>query len=204
MALKRKDIRAILSDESLADEEKIAKIVAGHIETVDGLNDTIASLKGENERLQGIQKELDELKAKNADASSWEAKYNDEHNAFEAYKAERAKDATKAQRTDGYKAILKDAGISDSLVDLVVAASGDIIDGIELDDDGNVKGAEDLKSKVQSTYAKYVTTEKKNGARTQTPPSNAGKKLTKEEIYKIKDATERQKAIEENHELFGY
>jgi len=28
--------------------------------------------------------------------------------------------------------------------------------------------------------------------------------MTKEEILKIKDRAERQKAISENHELFGY
>lgn len=204
MALKRKDIRAIIGDASLSDEEKISKIVAGHIETVDGLNDTITSLKGENDKLKAAQEELDALKAKNADDSNWEEKYNTEHKAFEDYKAAQAKDATRAQRTDGFKAILKDAGISDSLVKLVVAASGDIIDSIELDDDGNVKDADRIKSKIQTNYAEFVTAEKKSGARTQTPPANSGRKMTKDEIFKIRDAAERQKAIAENHELFGF
>lgn len=204
MALKRKDIRAIIGDESLSDEEKCAKIIAGHIETVDGLNDTITSLKTENEKLKESQQGFDDLKAKIEEGSKWEEKYKSEHKAFEEYKTSAAKAASKNQRTSAYKAILQEIGISDTLTDLVTAASSELIDGIELDDDGKIKDSDTLKGKVKDTFSKYISEPKTHGADTKTPPKNTGKKMTKEEIFKIKDSTERQKAIAENHELFGF
>ena len=36
------------------------------------------------------------------------------------------------------------------------------------------------------------------------PPGGEPGKMTKKEIMEIKDAGERQKAIAENHELFGF
>lgn len=204
MALKRKDIRAIIGDESLSDEEKCAKIIAGHIETVDGLNDTITSLKTENEKLRESQQGFDDLKAKSEEGSKWEEKYKSEHKAFEAFKADQEKAASRGKRVEAYKTVLKESGISESLMDLVTAASGELIDGIELDDDGKIKDSDTLKGKVKDTFSKYISEPETHGADTKTPPKNTGKKMTKEEIFKIKDSTERQKAIAENHELFGF
>lgn len=204
MAFKRKDIRAILEDESLSVEERTARLVGLHMETVDALNDQIASLKGDADKLKDAQTELSDLKAKQDESGKWEEKYKTEHAEFTAFKKAQESAATKEAKTKAYKSILKDAGISESLIDLVTAASGELIDSIELDEKQTAKDAAKLKSTVREKYADYVSKEDTSGADTQVPPNNSGKKLTKEEIFKIKDSSARQKAIAENHEIFGF
>lgn len=204
MAFKRKDIRAILENESLSIEERTARLVGLHMETVDALNDKIVSLQNDAEKLKDVQTKLNDLEAKQGENSKWEEKYKTEHAAFDAYKKQQASAATKATKTAVYKDILKNTGITESLVDLITAASADDIDAIELDDKNAAKDAVKIQETVKAKYANYIAKGGTAGAGTQTPPENSGKKLTKEEIMKIKDATARQKAIAENHEIFGF
>ena len=72
--------------------------------------------------------------------------------------------------------------------------------------DGNgFKDVEKIKKDASEEWADFITTTTQKGADTTTPPANTGGgKMTKEEIFKIKDASERQKAIADNHELFGF
>jgi hypothetical protein len=64
MAFKRKDIRAILEDESLSVEERTARLVGLHMETVDALNDKIVSLQSDADKLKDAQTKLSDLEAK--------------------------------------------------------------------------------------------------------------------------------------------
>ena len=75
---------------------------------------------------------------------------------------------------------------------------------IELDEDGKIKDADKIVNSIKEDWSEFIVTETTKGADTETPPNNTGGKMTKEEIMKIKDSNERQKAISENHELFGY
>lgn len=203
MALKRKDVYALFNDTDTPIEERVAKVMAMHIETVDGLKDEIASLKADAEKLKDVQTKLSELEAQQDKNKDWEAKYKAEHTAFESYKTEQTKAKDHAAKLEAYKPILKEAGISDSIAKLVIAASGDIVDGITLED-GNIKDKDALTKTVKEKFAEYISNPDTKGAHTQNPPDNSGGKKTKEEIMKIKDSVERQKAIAENHELFGF
>lgn len=203
MALKRKDVRALFEDTDTSTEEKVAKLMAMHIETVDGLKDEIAALKADSEKLKDTQQKLSELEAQQDKSKGWEDKYKAEHTAFESYKAEQTKEKDKAAKLEAYKPILKEAGISDSIAKLIIAASDDIVDGIQIED-GNVKDKESVTKTVKERFADYIGMSGTKGAKTQTPPGNSGGKMTKEEIMKIKDTADRQKAIAENHELFGF
>lgn len=204
MAFKRKDIKAILEDESLSVEEQTARLIGLHMETVDALNDQITSLNSDANRLKETQKKLSDLEAKQDADSKWEDKYKAEHAEFTAYKKAQESAAAKNAKTKVYKGILKDTGISEKLIDLVTAASGEEIESMELDEKGAAKDSDKIKAAIKTKYAAYVSKESTNGSDTQTPPENSGKKMTKEEIYKIKDSNARQKAIAENHELFGF
>ena len=80
----------------------------------------------------------------------------------------------------------------------------EIIDGIVIKD-GKVEKADELKKLIDTDYADYISKSNTEGTHTTTPPSNGGAgKLTKEEILAIKDTSARQKAINENHDLFGF
>ena len=199
MALTRKMLKAMSIE-----DEKIEQIIEAHTETVTGLKDEISGLKADAEKLEGVQKELDALKAnveKDADKNPWKVKYDALKEEFESYKAEETAKATKAQKEEAYKAILKECGVADKRIAAVTRVAD--IDSIELDKDGKIKDVDKLKESIKEEWADFIPTEQTKGAETSTPPANNGGKKTKEEILAIKDTTERQKAMAENHELFG-
>ena len=78
------------------------------------------------------------------------------------------------------------------------------ISGFEMGDDGKFKDSDKILENIKSEWADFIATKETHGADTATPPANnGGGKLSKADIMKIKDTSERQKAIADNHELFG-
>ena len=172
---------------------------------MDGLKDQIATLKGDAEKLPAVQKELDELKAaaEKDGKSSWKVKYEGVKEEFEAYKAEQAQKQTVAAKEAAYKTLLEQAGVSAKRIPAILRVTD--LDGIELDDTGAIKEADKATASIKEEWADFIQTTQTVGANTATPPVNNGGKSykTKDEIYAIKDAAERQQAILDNHELFG-
>ena len=128
---------------------------------------------------------------------------------FDNYKADVAAKETKAAKEAAYRAILKDANLSEKGIEKAVKYAD--WNKIELGEDGKLKGANDHIKAVREEWAEYVTTTTTTGAKTSTPPvNNGGAKLTKAEIY-AKDehgryklsTAERQKALAENPELLN-
>lgn len=100
--------------------------------------------------------------------------------------------------------MLEDSGVSSKVIGLVLKASKETIDNLKIGADGKFENATEVEKGIKEAYADYITTEKTHGANVSNPPGGEPGKMTKEEIMEIKDAGERQKAIAENHELFGY
>ena len=126
--------------------------------------------------------------------------------SFDDYKAEVTEKETKAAKEAAYRAILKDANLSEKGIEKAVKYAE--WDKIELEADGKIKGASDHIKAVKEEWAEYVTTTTTTGAKTSTPPANTGgAKLTKADIYKKDDygryvlsSAERQQALIENHQ----
>ena len=195
------------------EEEKIDQIIEAHTETTDALKadrdkyrDELSELKESNKEnaqtLKAVQKELEEANKKLSDAEEYKEKYEKEHKAFDDFKAEVATEKVKASKGAAYKALLKKAGVADKYIDDVLKVT--VIDDIELDDKGEVKDADKTEETIKDKFSAFIEKKSVAGANTENPPANTGGKMTKEEIMKIKDRNERQKAIEENHELFGF
>ena len=174
---------------------------------MDSLKADRDSYKEDAEKLKDVQKELDDLKAKGDDG--WKEKYDNMKGEFDKYKAEVTEKETKAAKEAAYRAILKDANLSEKGIEKAVKYAE--WDKIELGSDGKVKGANDHIKAVRDEWAEYVTTTTTTGAKTSTPPANTGgAKLTKAEIYardehgryKLSTAG-RQKALAENPELLN-
>jgi tetratricopeptide (TPR) repeat protein len=122
---------------------------------------------------------------------------------FEEFKAETERKAVRSAKETAYKEILKDAGVAEKHWAKILKYSD--VDGVELDDKGKITTAKDILKEIKEEWADHIEKIDKQGANTATPPANnGGNKMTKEEIMKIKDTNARQKAISENHELFGY
>lgn len=190
MALTRKMLKAMGIE-----DEKIDQIIDAHTETVDGLK----AYKADAEKLADVEKELETLKAKGD--GGLKQKYEDLKAEYEKYKTEveNAK-ALEAKKT-AYKELIKDAGLSEKGSEKALKYAD--WEKIELDSDGKIKDAKDHLKELKEEWAEYVVKEGEKGAETATPPENNGSKMTKEEILKIKDTTARQRAMVENHELFG-
>ena len=101
-------------------------------------------------------KDSDEYKALKAD--------------FDKYKAEVTEKETKAAKEVAYRAILKDANLSEKGIEKAVKYAD--WDKIELDADGKLKGANDHIKDAREEWAEYVTTTTTTGAKTSTPPAN--------------------------------
>ena len=202
MALSRK----LLKGMGLTDEQ-VDTIIEAHTDTVDGLKADVSKYKTDAEKLSDVQKELDELKAKGDDG--WKEKYDNLKGEFDKYKTDVQEKETHNKKVEAYRAILKDANLSEKGIEKAVKYAD--WDKIELDSDGKVKGANDHIKAVREEWAEYVTTTTTTGAKTSTPPANnGGAKLTKAEIYardehgRYKMSTaERQKALAENPELLN-
>ena len=198
MAFTRKMLKAMGIE-----EEKIDQIIDAHSETVDALKADRDAYKEDAAKLAAVQKELDELKAKGDDG--YKAKYEAEKAAHDALKADIAAKETKKAKTDAYRELLKGANIDEKRIATILRAEAPTIDKIELDADGKIKNAEQYTQSIKSDWADFIVTQSAKGANTATPPANGGaaSTKTKEDILKIKDAGERQKAIAENPTLFG-
>lgn len=198
MAFTRKMLKAMGIE-----EEKIDQIIDAHSETVDALKADRDAYKEDAAKLAAVQKELDALKAKGDDG--YKAKYEAEKAAHDALKADIAAKETKKAKTDAYRELLKGANIDEKRIATILRAEAPTIDKIELDADGKIKNAEQYTESIKSDWADFIVTQSAKGTNTATPPANGGaaSTKTKEDILKIKDAGERQKAIAENPTLFG-
>ena len=185
------------------EEDKIEQIIDAHSETVDALKAERDAYKEDAGKLAAVQKELDELKAKGDDG--YKAKYEAEKAAHDALKADIAAKETKKAKTDAYRELLKGANIDEKRIATILRAEAPTIDKIELDADGKIKNAEQYTESIKSDWADFIVTQSAKGTNTATPPAHGGTATTKtkEDILKIKDAGERQKAIAENPTLFG-
>ena len=190
--------RAFLKSMTLTDEQ-ISAIIEEHSATVTGLKGEIIKYKEDAEKVPGLQKKLEDY-----EQDDWKGKYEKEHAGFESFKAEQDKKASYSAKVAAYKKMLEESGVSSKVINLALKASKEVIDGLKIGDDGKFEDAKEVEKGIKEAYADYITTEKTQGANVSNPPGGEPGKMTKKEIMEIKDAGERQKAIAENHELFGF
>ena len=196
MSLTRKMLKAMGIE-----EEKIDQIIEAHSETVDSLKADRDTYKEDAEKLKTVQKELDDLKAKGDDG--WKEKHDKLKGEFDTYKKDVEEKETHSKKVEAYKAILRDANLSEKGIEKAIKYAE--WDKIELEADGKLKGASDHIKAVKEEWAEYVTTTTTTGAKTSNPPANngAGTGKTKEEIMAIKDGAVRRAEMAKNPHLFG-
>lgn len=194
----RKWLAGIIRNDDLSPEEKENQIMDGHIGVTDGLKDRIEELKAEAEKAADLQKQLDGING----GEDFKKKYEEEHEAFENFKKQTAQNAESAKVKAAYRKLLADEGISEKRLDSILKVTD--LSKIKLDKDGNLSNADDLKKAINDEWGEFKTTVTEKGATVEKPPQIGKAKMTKEEIYAIKDTDQRQKAIAENHELFGF
>ena len=190
-------------------KDVLGQICDLHTSSMDGLPETIKELKG---KLKVAEQERDAAKAKvpvDGEETISKAEYDKLKGEFDQYKTDVQAKETHSKKVEAYKAILKDANLSEKGIEKAIKYAE--WDKIELGADGKLKGASAHIKAAKEEWAEYVTTTTTTGAKTSTPPANSGgAKLTKAEIYardehgryKLSTA-ERQKALAENPELLN-
>lgn len=187
--------------------EQVDEIVDAHMETVNALKEERDGYKTKAkqyddaaEQLEKANKELESLREKNGD--SYKEKYEASVKEFENFKKNLEAENAKKSKVAAYKELLKEIGISEKRIGSVAKLAD--LNSIELGEDGKIKGADKLKESLTEEWSDFIESKHVRGASVETPPKGKGGKMSKEDILKIKDAGERQAAMAENHELFGF
>ena len=187
MSITRKDIKAVLP--GIEDEAMAALLSLIHGE-VDAIRDELDDAKND------LTKAQNDLAAANTAKTQAETALSD-------YKAQQGAQATKAQKEAAFRELLKSENIGEKYTALILKATD--LSGYDLGEDGKFQKASELSASIRTEYADFVTKSTTSGASVENPP--AGAKTTyksKEDILAIKDDAQRQTAIAENLNLFGY
>lgn len=196
MALTRKMLKAMGIE-----DEKIDQIIEAHTETVDALKNERDKYREDAEKLPDVQKKLDAAQKANSGDESFEVKYNSLKKEFEEYKGEVTAKETKGAKETALRNVLKKLGVADKSIPWVI--KGTNLDELELDKNGSLKNVDKVEEKYRDECSSLIVTESERATKPETPPTGSKTPMSKDEIMKIKDTSERQAAIAENLDLFN-
>lgn len=169
MTLTRKMLKAMGIEEDKADQ-----IIDAHVETVDQLKKERDALKDDTGKVVELEATIAELQKQLQDKGEdgWEARYNEEHKALEALKAEHARQAEEARKRELYTDLLKDAGIEDrGYIESILNVTD--VGKLELEGDG-LKDPDALRKTVTDRYSAFIATKAVKGASVPEPPQSTG------------------------------
>lgn len=148
-------------------DEQVSGIIEAHTDTVEALKTQRDQYKQDADKLVEVQKELDGLKEK-AGENDFEQKYKDMEKKYNDLVKENEQKETTAKIKDAYKALLKEAGVSEKRLESVLKVTD--ISALKLDKDGKLDGAKDLTENIKKEWADFIVTEGEHGANPATPP----------------------------------
>lgn len=147
MALEYKSLAKWLNDEDMSVEDKIAKIINGHRETVNAILDENNTLKSENQTLKADSEKLATVQTELDGAKEYKQKYDD-------LVSETQEKATKAAKESALRAYYESKNIKDNNLKIAMRATG--LDAIELDGD-KIKDTTALDELVEGEFATLVS-----------------------------------------------
>lgn len=180
-------------------------------DVVKAINNAVGKEFVDKKRYNEKLTEIDTLKGEkqNAEdkatgAEKWKTKYDALKEDFDTYKRDVSAKETKATRENAYRALLKEAGVSEKRIDKVLKVSD--IDSLEMGEDGKFKDADKLIKGIKEEWSDFIVSSGTKGATVTTPPANVnGGKISRAEIFKkdehgkyVLSTAERQKAIAES------
>lgn len=182
-------------------EDQQDTILEAHTETVNEIKAERDRLKADAEKLPGVQKQLDELKA--VGDGGYKEKFEKERKAFEDYKADITAKETKAAKEKAVRAYFESKNITGANLDLAMRGCGTEMAALEMDGE-KIKDTKSLDALLTGTYKGLISTTRTEGANPANPPANTGGAKSREDIYKKDDkgryvmsTAERQQALAE-------
>lgn len=194
MALTRKMLKGM----SLTDEQ-IDTIIEAHSESVDALKDErdkykeqAGEFESQKKQIEDLQKQVKDLEAGKSENDSYKEKYESTKKEYDDYKKGVDAENLKRSKTEAFKNLLKEIGISEKRIGSVVKVSN--IDDIKLDKDGKIEDAENLTKSLKEEWSDFIVTEGSKGAKTENPPANNGGKDTNDH-YALKRVTQQRESL---------
>ena len=155
MALTREFIRKLAKE---SDVELPKEFIDGIISEHTAARDAYAEEKVKEE----LAKHPEEIKVKETD------EYKQLKKQFEDYKTDVEKKETHAAKEKALRELLKSAGVSEKRLNAVLRVSD--VDGIELDESGKIKDAENRTETIKTEWADFIEKTEVVGANTANPP----------------------------------
>lgn len=181
-------------------DEQVDTIIEAHTDTVDGLKADVSKYKTDAEKLPGVQKQLDDLKA--AGDGGYKEKYEKEHSAFETYKSTVTAKESKAAKEKAVLAYFESKNITGANLDLAMRGCGEEMAALELDGE-KIKDTKSLDALVDGTYKGLVSTTQTKGANPANPPANTGGSGVTAEAFKKMGYADRLKLKKESPEQYS-
>jgi len=180
------------------EQEKIDQIIESHADTVNGLKEKASELQKQAERIPGLEKQIEELKAAQP-TEDWESKYKELKSEYEDFRQKVDDERATQEKSRLYRAMLREVGVDEKRFNSIMKLTD--LSEIKVED-GKIEDAESVKKSIADEWGDFIVQKSVHGAPVDDPPANAGSKMSKDEIMSIKDTRERQKAIADNIELF--
>ena len=177
------------------EDKQVESIIEAHSETVNGLKADRDKYKEQAQRVPDLQKQLEEAQAASNGDDEWEQKYNDEHQAFEDFKAQVATEKADAEKAQAYRGMLMAAGIDPKRIDAIMRVTD--LSEVEMGEDGKLKEAGKLEEAAKEEWADFVIKTITKGSNPATPPE------TKEKMPEGADPDVAKRMQERHERMFG-
>ena len=153
------------------EDKAIESIIEAHSETVNGLKADRDKYKEQAAKVPDLQKQLEEAQAASDGTDEWEQKYNDEHQAFEDFKAQIQTERADAEKAQAYRGMLMAAGIDPKRIDAIMRVTD--LSEVEMED-GKLKDQGKLEESAKEEWADFVLKQFTKGSNPATPPEPKG------------------------------
>lgn len=194
--------------------DKIEAVMEAHVEVVEALKGKIAESGDRAEELAKVQAELrqvkEDLKAARAtieaaEKEDYKGKYESEKAAHEKLVSDIEAEKVAAKKEQALTKAAKAAKYSADAIASILDSKKDYAGRIEFDENGNATNAEEILKAIAADRPGITPKVEKERHTPANPPASDGAKrsLTWEEIDKIKNPVERQKAMLESKESLG-
>ena len=153
------------------DEKQVESIIEAHSETVNGLKADRDKYKEQAGKVADLQKQLEDAQAASNGEDEWEQKYNDEHQAFEDFKAQIQTERADAEKAQAYRGMLMAAGIDPKRIGAIMRVTD--LSEVEMED-GKLKDSGKLEESAKQEWADFVLKTFTKGSNPATPPEPKG------------------------------
>lgn len=147
-------------------EDQVEAVIDAHTEVTDAQKATIAELTEKAEKVDELQKKVDEV----ANGEDWQKKYNDKDKELKDYKASVESKERETAVKAAYRELLVGEHVGERQLDAILGVTD--FKEMKLDKDGKLENADSLKEAIRQKWNGFITTEQFKGANVPTPPGS--------------------------------